>query len=113
MKLEELAKHQPTINWTDRMNEGDDIFTDENIKETANVLNHYVRDLQNVGEQPAEQEIMKCVENVVVALNELNEKYDYFIETLEREELYEFITEAAAIAGLEVDEDITEEWREW
>lgn len=47
----------------------------------------------------------ECVEKVVVSLNELNEQYDFFIETLEREELYEFI--------VEVEEDITEEWREW
>ncbi|MBY0597099.1 hypothetical protein [Bacillus bingmayongensis] len=56
---------------------------------------------------------VECVEKVVVSLNELNEQYDFFIETLEREELYEFIVEVAAIAGLEVEEDITEEWREW
>ncbi len=30
---------------------------------------------------------------------------------MEREELYELITEAARIAGLEVEGDITEEWR--
>jgi len=47
----------------------------------------------------------ECVEKVVVSLNELNEQYDFFIETLEREELSEFI--------VEVEEDITEEWREW
>ncbi|WIY60546.1 hypothetical protein QRY57_22410 [Bacillus arachidis] len=48
--------------------------------------------------------MLECVEKVVVSLNELNEQYDFFIETLEREELYEFI--------VEVEEDITEEWRE-
>ncbi|MEY8348769.1 hypothetical protein AALF16_10730 [Bacillus cereus] len=58
---------------------------------------------------------VECVEKVVVSLSELtelNEQYDFFIETLEREELYGFIVEVAAIAGLE-EEDITEEWREW
>ncbi|MBO1625372.1 hypothetical protein [Bacillus arachidis] len=52
----------------------------------------------------------ECVEKDEVSLNE---QYDFFIETLEREELYECIVEVAAIAGLEVEEDITEEWREW
>ncbi|WP_144550926.1 hypothetical protein [Bacillus mycoides] len=51
---------------------------------------------------------VECVGKVVVSLNE---KYDFFIETLEREELYGFIVEVAAIVGLE--EDITEEWRDW
>ena len=30
-----------------------------------------------------------------------------------KEDLYEFIDTAARIAGLESEEDITEEWREW
>ncbi len=50
---------------------------------------------------------------VVIGLNELNEQFDYFIETLEREELCEFIIKAANAADLETEEDITEEWREW
>jgi hypothetical protein len=41
------------------------------------------------------------------------EKAHHFIETMEREELCEFITEAARIVGLKSEEDITEEWREW
>ncbi|UKS27290.1 hypothetical protein LOZ80_38655 [Paenibacillus sp. HWE-109] len=45
----------------------------------------------------------------------MNEENDYFIETMEREELAEFIDKVAQLAGLEVEEgqDITEEWREW
>ncbi|CAM4204106.1 hypothetical protein [Bacillus manliponensis] len=95
------------------MSDGDDIFTEENIEATEKVLHTYVTLLQRLDEREKEQTIMDCVEQVVVALNELNERYDCFIETEEREELYEFITESAAIAGLKVEEDITEEWREW
>ncbi len=40
-------------------------------------------------------------------------EHDHFIETMEREFLYDFIDAAARIAGLESDEDITEESREW
>lgn len=56
---------------------------------------------------------MQVVKEVVIKLNELNIEHDYFIETMEREDLYEFIDIAARIAGLESEEDITEEWREW
>lgn len=65
-----------------------------------------------MGENPTEDEIMKVVK-VVVNINELNDEYDYFIETMEREDLHEFIDTAARIAGLASEEDITEEWREW
>ena len=52
---------------------------------------------------------------MVVAFNEMNEANGYFIETMEREELADFIDKAARLAGLDIqeDEDITEEWREW
>jgi hypothetical protein len=64
-------------------------------------------------DNPTEEEILECVKSVVISLNELNQKYDDFIETMEREDLFELITEAARISGLESEDDITEEWREW
>ncbi|WP_254790418.1 hypothetical protein [Paenibacillus sp. OK003] len=61
------------------------------------------------------ERMMKAVEEIVVRFNKMNEAQDYFIETMEREELADFIDKAARLAGLEIqeDEDITEEWREW
>ena len=113
MTFEELAKNKPTVEWKQRMDEDDDIFTDENIKATNEVLDTYINNLKEHGNKLTEEEIVECVRKVVLSLNELNDRYDYFIETTEREELCEFITEAASIAGLDFEEDITEEWREW
>lgn len=109
--LQDLTK--PTNVWTKRMADGDDIFTPKNIEATIKVLDSYINNLIKLGVKPKKKEIMKFVKDVVISLNELNDKYDYFIETMEREELCEYIIEAANIAGLESDEDITEEWREW
>jgi len=111
--FEELMNNKPTLEWKQRMVEGDDLFTEENIKATNEVLDSYINNLRTLQDHPTDEEILECVEKVVLSLNELNEKYDYFIETMEREELYDYITEAARIAGFESDEDITEEWREW
>ena len=83
------------------------------IEATNKVLDSYINNLKNLGAKPKEEDILEYVKEVVIRLNELNDKYDYFIETVEREELYEFITEVARIAGLETEGDITEEWREW
>ncbi|WP_088090471.1 hypothetical protein [Bacillus sp. OV166] len=113
MTFEELTKNKPTLVWKQRMDEDDNLFTDENINATNEVLDSYINSLKVLRENPTEEEILECVKKVVISLNELNENYDYFIETMEREELYEFITEAARIAGFESEEDITEEWREW
>lgn len=77
------------------------------------MLDTYINNLEQLGENPTEIEIMQVVKEVVIKINELNDEYDYFIETMEREDLYDFIDTAAQIAGLESEEDITEEWREW
>ncbi|MEB2279489.1 hypothetical protein LAV73_05650 [Lysinibacillus xylanilyticus] len=113
MNFEELTKNKPTVEWKQRMDEDDDIFTEENINATNEVLDTYINNLKELENNLTEEEILECVKKVVISLNELNDNYDYFIETMEREELYEFIIEAASIAGLESEDDITEEWREW
>lgn len=113
MIFEELSKNKPTVEWKQRMDEGDDLFTDENINATNEVLNSYINNLKKLGDNTREEDILEGVKEVVINLNKLNEEYDYFIETMEREELCDFIIEAARIAGFESEEDITEEWREW
>lgn len=102
----------PTQEWRMRMDEGDDQFTEENIAATETVLRGYTDGLSRF-QEPSEKQIVQEVKKVVLRLNALNEEYDFFIETLEREELQDFIIEKAQQVGLETEEDITEEWREW
>lgn len=112
MTFEELTQNKPTLEWKQRMDE-DDIFIDESFNATNEALDSYIISLKELRDTSAEEAILKCVKEVVIKLNELNDKYDYFIETTEREELAEFIERGAKIAGLKFEEDITEEWREW
>jgi hypothetical protein len=92
----------PPQAWKIRMDEGDDLFTDENIAAAEKVLKAYSEGISHL-QNPGDEEILRKVRETILRLNALNEKYDSFIETLEREELCDFIME----------EDITEEWREW
>jgi len=110
--MEELKNNKPTAAWQQRM-EDDEIFTVENIKATDEILDTYINRLEGSVDKMSEQDILEYVQEIVIGLNELNEQFDYFIETLEREEFCEFIIKAANAAGLETEEDITEEWREW
>ncbi|MDD1516036.1 MULTISPECIES: hypothetical protein [Priestia] len=110
--MQDLKNNKPTVAWQQRM-EDDEIFTVENIKATDEILDTYMNRLKDSVDKMSEQDILEYVKEVVIGLNELNEQFDYFIETLEREELCEFIIKAANAAGLETEEDITEEWREW
>lgn len=107
-----LEQPLPTQAWKIRMDEGDDLFTEENIAAAEKVLQAYREGLSHL-QNPSDEEILRKVQETILRLNALNEKYDSFIETLEREELCDFIMENAQQAGLETDEDVTEEWREW
>lgn len=61
-----------------------------------------------------EDEIMEQVKRVVLALNELNEKCEHeLIETGQREDICAYIIAAVNAAGLNTEDDVTEEWREW
>ncbi len=115
MRLEDLKQNKPTRLWRERLAEADDLFSDENIIPSELALDAFIDRLTALGEAPPEDEIMAVVADIVQAFNELNDEHDYFIETMEREELCGFIAGAAQMAGLKVPEgvDITEEWREW
>ncbi|MCG7497504.1 hypothetical protein MHO82_11570 [Vibrio sp. Of7-15] len=57
---------------------------------------------------------MEQVKILVLSLNELNEKCDYsIIETDQREDICEFIFQTLISAGIALDVDVTEEWRDW
>lgn len=116
MAVQDLLDEKPTTKWRERMVEyGDDLFTPERLDLSDKILDKYITQIIQLQGVPEQEKIMKLVEEIVVSFNQLNEENDYFIETMEREELFEFIDKVARLAGLEVEEgqDITEEWREW
>ena len=89
-------------------------FTREDVDKCGNILTHYLESLATLAD-PDDQQIMGCVEQAVLALNELSEETDYaMIETEERESIWELIQTSAVECGLKnYTDDITEEWREW
>ena len=103
----------PTLQWRERMEDGDDMFTIENISAVEKALYDFLAKMQKLKENAASKKKLEYVKEIVLKFNDLNEQYDYFIETTEREELVEYILSVAELAGLETKKDITEEWREW
>lgn len=89
-------------------------YTAADVEECKLLLNSYLDELATM-KDPADDEIMEQVKNLVLSLNELNEKLDYtLIETEQREAICEIVQTSATDCGLqEYDDDITEEWREW
>jgi hypothetical protein len=113
--LDELKIQKPTFQWKQRMFEGDDIFNDENILETSKQLDVFIDNLKDAVLKRNSKNIYNATKKNVKSINKLNERFDYFIETTEREELCEFIDKCIRGTGFELENgfDITQEWREW
>jgi hypothetical protein len=93
------------------MNEGDDLFTRSMIAKSDKLLETYLHNLSKAKET---SEIWKAIETVVKGFDKLNMEDDGFIETAEKEELLDFINNAAEEYGLHFEGDVTEEYRmEW
>lgn len=106
-----LVKQKPTFNWTERMREGEDLFTVTRIAKSDKILDTYLFNLSKAKET---SEIWKAIETVTKAFDKLNMDDDGFIDLSEREELAGFIKYAAETYGLKYEGDVTEEYRlEW
>ncbi|WP_343657916.1 hypothetical protein [Chryseobacterium sp.] len=99
-------------NMEDYMHENDPSYTQNDVDLCIATLSDYVIKVFATG---SKGEGMEVVKSTVLKLNELNEKCDYsLIETNEREQIAEIIILAGHEKGYNaVDEDVTEEWREW
>lgn len=99
-------------NMEDYMHENDPSYTQDDVDLCIVTLSDYVI---KVFATESKDEGMKIVKSTVLKLNDLNEKCDFsLIETNEREQIAEIIISAGHEKGYNaVDEDITEEWREW
>lgn len=111
----EYSKELPTFEWKKRKDEGDEIFTDKAISDVEKLLTSYLQTIADLTKEKKASNIYNSIKKIVTALNKINEKNDGFIETMEREELCDFINVIVRKTGLEIEAsiDLTEQWREW
>ncbi|QKG25363.1 hypothetical protein ACTIVE_7014 [Actinomadura verrucosospora] len=74
-------------------------------------------------DKPSDGDIMAAVEHVVVALNQIDGTDDHSFDTIDREELCEYIDYALTQAGIDVEAlerrqgmdpgALTDQWRDW
>lgn len=87
-------------------------YTERDIDACQGILNVY---RLKMAQTNSKKEGMELVRTTVLQLNSLNEKCGgALIETGEREQIADIIILAGSIKGYNtIDEDITEQWREW
>jgi hypothetical protein len=110
-----LKEKSPITAWAKRMEEGDDNFTIKNIEDSKYLLTAFLDNLLVATQQKKASSIYSATRKVTQGFNKLNDKYQSFIETLEREELVDYIHDAIRMTGFKIEPeiDLTEEWREW
>ncbi|MCX6319574.1 MAG: hypothetical protein NTW29_20015 [Bacteroidetes bacterium] len=110
-----LKERSPITAWANRMKEGDNKFTIKSIADAENLLHAFLESLLIATEQKKASSIYSATRKLTQGFNKLNDKYQSCIETLEREELVNYIHDAIRLTGfiIEPEIDLTEEWREW
>jgi hypothetical protein len=100
-----------------------DLYPESLILRTDEVLAEFEVEVADF-EAPSDDDVFSAVENVVLALNAVNEEHDETgYETDERELLCAYIDETLTEAGIDVAAlaarrglgkyEITDKWREW
>lgn len=113
--LKSLKQESPLNAWIKRFQEGDLNFTTKSLEDAKLLLNTFIDNLILASEQKKANAVYSAVRIITKSFNKLNEKHRCFIETLEAEELVEYIHSAVQKTGFKIEEDLdlTEEWREW
>ena len=118
-ELRAFAGTMPSEAWRIRMHEEAKEneparFTNNSIDNTRIVLKLFLSDLESAVIDKKVVLIQSAIKKAVRALNKLNAK-ESFIDTMEREELVEFITNAVRLTGFKIEPgaDLTEDWRDW
>ncbi|MFT7033513.1 MAG: hypothetical protein ACJA2S_002021 [Cyclobacteriaceae bacterium] len=91
---------------------GETSYTEEDVEKCMSLISNYI---QEIGNADSEDSGMKIVEKTVLSLNELNENCEYeLIETDQSEDIVKIMILVGSLNGLNsIEDDITEEWREW
>lgn len=109
--LEEQKEKSPVRLWEKRMTDCDNLFTSSNISLTKETLEQFIDQLSDATKQQNATKIYSAIKKTVLVFN----KNSRFIETLEREELVDFIHASVRLTGFLIDDniDLTEQWRKW
>ena len=87
-------------------------YTKDDVEECVSILNNY---LEKISKTKSKKEGIDVIKSTVIQLNNLNDKTKgQLIETMEREMIVDIIlTESNKKGYNKLDEDLTEEFREW
>jgi len=114
-ELKQILANSNIMSWTEKLENGLDIYTEDNCAKAQSILSNLVRQLEN---NPDSSTVTKidCIKTAVLEFNGLDDELEGFIETGEREDLCEIFDNIADVVGIDVqdyEDGIASEWRAW
>jgi hypothetical protein len=112
-ELKQFRKENPTLHWKKRLTLLTRLLQGRSIRKARKILDNFISKLEDVKDQ-SPVAINQIVQQTISELNDLNESNE-FIDTIEREDICDYINRAASAAGLNINnsEDITTKYRNW
>lgn len=118
-KLNQAKQSYPFMRWREAVEFGLEQYTEENCLRMQKIFDDLIATLIEKGEDASEEEKVELFRIAIIATNEMNDEFDgSFIETGEREDLWELTNIITVAAGLNPKdygegEGLVSEWREW
>ncbi len=96
----------------DFISHGNEYYSEEDVDKCVDILTVYLEEIQRT---TSKEQGMEVIKKTIFKLNDLNEKCEHvLIETGQREQIADIIIKAGELMDYTtMDDDITEEWREW
>jgi hypothetical protein len=89
-------------------------YSQERVDRCEQIIDAYLAGLERIAVPASDAAILSQAKAAVLGLNALNQECGgVLIETDQREQICALMIVAANDAGLTIDGDFTEEWREW
>lgn len=90
-------------------------FTEEMLLDISPFFQDFKNEISHLNGPDKREIVIDSVNGFIIKLNMLNDKYNYFIETTEREDICLWIDSIISQSGIELDSevDLTEELRTW
>lgn len=104
--LEQLLNKPIFLNW-----EG--YAPDAALDASRELIQRTIKALMAIGEDPDETQRMAILEQCIEGFNTLDGQHDWFIETVEREDICEVFYEITHACNMNHHEDLADQWRDW
>jgi hypothetical protein len=101
-----LRKQRPLTNWAEYL-------PARIVRESQKIWRETIDQLAALGRKPDRRAVMRLLRNCVERFNNLNEEYDHFIDTLEREDIFRHFEELVHLSGLKDADELIDRWRKW